>query len=219
MHKIKIALVDDHSLVRNAIAGLIKEYENYEVVLQASNGKEFIELLPFHSQPEIVLLDINMPVMDGYLACAWLRDNFPDVKVLALSMYDKEHAIIRMLRNGARGYLLKDIDPKEFRSALDTLVKTGYYYSGMITGRLIHAINKMDDPRATLQAVSNLTDAEIKFLQLVCTELTYKEIAAELKISTRMVDSMREQLFEKLGVHSRIGLALYAIRNGIISVD
>jgi two-component system, NarL family, invasion response regulator UvrY len=219
MSTIKVALADDHTLVRNALANLISSYEGYEVVLQADNGRQLTEAITYGPVPDMVLLDINMPVMDGYETCLWLRDHYPDTKVLALSMYDKEYSIIRMLRNGARGYILKDIDPKEFKSALDTFIKTGYYYSGIISNRLVHAINKMDDASETIQSMSRLSDMERELLKLICTEMTYKEIADQMKISPRTVDSYREGLFEKLNVRSRVGLVIYAIRNGIVSLD
>jgi DNA-binding NarL/FixJ family response regulator len=133
-------------------------------------------------------------------------------------MYDQEHAIIRMLRNGARGFILKDIDPKEFKQALNTLLQTGYYYSGLVSGKIIHAINNMDKASETMQVLSKLNDPEIRFLKLACTELTYKEIASEMKVTPRTVDGYREELFQKLSVHSRVGLVLFAIRNGLVNI-
>lgn len=219
MNKIKVALADDHALVRNAIANLVTGYDGFETIFQANNGKELVDFVNTTARPEIVLLDINMPVMDGYDTCAWLKENYPDIKVLALSMYDKEHAIIRMLRNGAKGYILKDIDPREFKQALITLQQTGYYYSSIVSGKLIHAINNMDKTYETFQTVSNLNSREIEFLRLACTEMTYKEIAAQMGITPRTIDGYREGLFEKLDVHSRVGLVLFSIKNGIIAVD
>src|SRR6266849_339519 len=139
--KANVALVDDHTLLRNGLANLVRNYSDYAVLFEADNGKEFIKELKPKYLPDIVLLDINMPEMDGYETALWLKKNHPEIKVLALSMYDNENAIIRMLKNGAKGYILKDIDPTEFRLALDALIRKGFYYSEMITGKLIHAVN------------------------------------------------------------------------------
>lgn len=219
MPPVKVALADDHSLVRGAIANLINSYDGYQVVIQADNGRQLIDAIELGEEPDIVLMDLNMPVMDGYTTCSYLRDNYPGIKVLALSMYDKEHCIIRILRNGARGYILKDINPREFKSALDTLLQSGYYYSGIITGKLIHAINKMDNTVDSMQVISRLGAAELQLLQHICTELTYKEIADIMGISPRMVDSYREGLFDKLQARSRVGLAIQAIKYGIVVVE
>lgn len=219
MGVIKIALADDHSLVRNAIVNLIDSYDGYKVIAQADNGQQLLDAVKYGDKPDIVLLDLNMPILDGYATCAQLREHFPDIKVLALSMYDKEHCIIRILRNGARGYILKDINPKEFKSALDTLLHSGYYYSGIITGKLIHAINKMDNTAETMQVISRLALHEMEFLKLICTEMTYKEIADAMKVSPRSVDSYREALFEKMQAKSRVGLAIQAIKYGIVVLD
>src|SRR3954464_407526 len=140
-----VVLVDDHVLLRKGLASLIKTFETYGVLFEADNGKDFISRLKPKSIPDIVLMDINMPEMDGYDAALWLKNNYPDVKVLALSMYDNENAIIRMFKAGAKGYILKDCDPAELKTALDSLVKKGFYYSEMVTGRLIHSINNLDD--------------------------------------------------------------------------
>jgi len=217
--KIKVALVDDHILLRNGLANLVRGFDNYEVLFEANNGTHFIEQLKDDTVPDIVLMDINMPDMDGYETAQWLKKNHPDVKVLALSMYDNENAIIRMLKNGARGYILKDTDPKEFRTALDDLVRKGFYYSELVTGKLIHAVNNLDEPEQNLKNLINLSEREIDFLKLACTEMTYKEIADKMFVSPRTVDGYRDALFEKLNLKTRVGLVMYAIRNGIVTVN
>ena len=133
-------------------------------------------------------------------------------------MYDNENAIIRMMKNGAKGYILKDIDPNEFKHALDSLVRKGFYYSELITGKLIHAVNQLDDHEQTIKTLISLNEREIEFLKLACTEMTYKEIAEKMYLSARTIDGYRDALFEKLGVKSRVGLVLYAFRNNIVNV-
>jgi DNA-binding NarL/FixJ family response regulator len=156
--------------------------------------------------------------MDGYQTARWLKDNYPEVKVLALSMNDDEHAMIRMLKNGARGYVLKDCEPGELRTAIQALITKGYYHSEMVTARLIHSLSQMDEESSTTKQLLGLNDKEILFLKLACTEMTYKEIADQMGLSPRTIDGYRDGLFEKLGIKSRVGLVLFAIKNGIVVV-
>lgn len=215
---ITIALADDHVLLRNGLANLLQDLD-FEVVFQADNGKQFIEKLKTHTPPQVVLMDINMPVMDGYDTTLWLKKNHPDVKVLALSMYNDENAIIRMLKSGAKGYLLKDSSPMELKAAIQSLATKGFYYSELVTGTLIHTINHMDDPEsAVIKDVLGLNERELEMLKLICTELTFKEIAEKMQISPRTVDGYRDILLEKLQCKSRIGLVIFAIKNGIIVI-
>lgn len=210
-----IALVDDHALLRTGLANLLRDL-GYQILCEAKNGSDFIEQLKKSAVPEVVLLDINMPLMDGYETAVWLKRNHPDVRVLALSMYDDEYAIIKMLKNGARGYILKDAEPSELKRAINALLDKGFYHSDLVTGTLIHTINHEND--TDRPNVSGLNAKEIDFLKLVCTEMTYKEIAERLCISPRTVDGYRDDLFEKLGVKSRVGLVLFAIKNGIVKM-
>lgn len=213
-----VAIVDDHILLRNGLANLIRGLETYAVLFEANNGKDFIKQLQPRYLPDIVLLDINMPEMDGYETALWLKRNYPGIKILALSMYDNENAIIRMMKNGAKGYILKDIDPMEFRTALDSLMRKGFYYSELITGKLIHAVNQLDEPEQPFRSLIALNDRELEFMKLACTEMTYKEIADRMYLSVRTIDGYRDTLFEKLDVKSRVGLVLYAIKNGVVSL-
>lgn len=209
-----LALVDDHIMLRDGLAKLLREMD-YQVVCQADNGDDFIEKLKKGPVPDVALLDINMPHKDGYETAVWLRKAHPDVKVLALSMYDDEYAVIKMLKSGARGYILKDADPSELRRAINALLDKGFYHSDLVTGTLIHTINQDGDGPAN---VSGLNAKEIEFLKLVCSEMTYKEIAERMFVSPRTVDGYRDDLFEKLGVKSRVGLVLFAIKNGIVKI-
>jgi DNA-binding NarL/FixJ family response regulator len=215
----KIALVDDHVLLRKALCELIRKFESYDVLLDADNGQHFISKLNPLDLPEIVLMDINMPDMDGYQTALWIKNNYPSIKVLALSMYDHETAVIRMFKAGAKGYILKDADPKDLKDALNSVIVKGFYYSEMITGSLIHSINKLDDEDGHVKELVNLSEREIVFLKLVCTELTYKEIADKMFLSPRTIDGYRDTLFQKLNVKTRVGLVIYAIKNGIVRID
>ncbi|MEI2739017.1 MAG: response regulator transcription factor [Chitinophagaceae bacterium] len=213
----KIALADDHTLLRKGVANLVQNF-GYAVVLESDNGRELTESIAKGNIPDLVLLDINMPEKDGYETSLWLKENYPDIKVLALSMYDDETAIIRMLKNGVRGYILKDAEPAELKTAIESVFNKGFYYSEMVTGRLMRTITDMEDEGNNTRKILNLTERETDFLKLACSEMTYKEIAAEMHLSPRTIDGYRDTLFEKLNIKTRTGLAIYAIKNGIVKI-
>lgn len=213
----KVVLVDDHTLLRNGLSNLVRNL-GYDVLFEADNGNDFLARLNQQDPPDLVLLDINMPGMDGYETARWIKQHQPGIKILALSMYDDEEAIIRMLKNGARGYILKDTEPAELRTAMESILQRGFYYSEMVTGRLIHSINQSGDATAT-GMVHQLNDRETTFLKLAATEMTYKEIAEQMHVSPRTIDGYRDALFEKLELKSRVGLVLFAIRNGIVKLN
>lgn len=220
MQKVSLAIVDDHQLFRDGIAELIEGFGAYEIMIEADSGKDFMNQLGANGRiPEVVLLDINMKEMDGFETATWLKENYPDVKILALSMYENESAIIRMLRLGSRGYILKNIRKQELEQALHSVVTKGYYYTDMITGKLLHAINNIDQNKSGTREIVSLNEREIEFLKLVCTELTYKEISEKMNFSIHTIDGYRNALFEKLNIKNRVGLVLYAIKNKIFLVD
>jgi DNA-binding NarL/FixJ family response regulator len=212
----RIALADDHILLRNGLAGLIKNF-GHEVLFEVNNGEELVKKIRDGEHPDLVLMDINMPVMDGYETAGWLKENCPEIKVLALSMLDDENAIIRMIKNGARGYVLKESEPGELKTAINAVLQKGFYYSEMVTGRLVHSISGIDNGGSS-QQVLQLTDREIEFLKLACTEMTYKEIASQMHLSPRTIDGYRDALFLKLDLKTRTGLVLYSIKNGIVKI-
>ena len=210
----RIALVDDHILLRGALKSLIEKL-GYEVLFEAGDGRDFIQKLDPANLPGVVLLDINMGEgnMDGFETAQWLKKNYPEIRILVLSMNDKEEAIIKMLRYGARGYILKESEASELKIALDAVITRGFHYSDLVTGRLIHSIHSDDDE------VNNLSEREIEFLKLAASEMTYKEIADKMYLSPRTIDGYRDALFEKLDLKSRVGLVLYAIKNGIVNLQ
>lgn len=212
-----IALVDDHTLIRNSVAALIDGFENCKVVLQAANGNDLIQQLKSGVCPDVILLDLSMPELDGFDTAKWLHQYFPETHVLMLTMYNTELALIRLLQCGVKGFLRKDIYPSELKHAIDSVVQTGYYYSHDTTGKLVNLFRKGNQVNSALQK-SSLNDIEITFLKLACTEFTYKEIAIEMKLNPRSVDNLRDTLFTKLDIKSRVGLVMYAIRHGIVII-
>ena len=219
-NNIKIALVDDHSLLRSGLAGLVSNL-GYTVSYECGNGKQLLDKINKDNAPEVILMDISMPEMDGFDTTLWLKENYPLTNVIALSMYDDENSIIRMIRNGAKGYILKDSNPNELKQAIESVIQKGFYYSDLVWGRLIRNIQEKekDDDNNIGNQVLKLSETEIEFLKLVCTEMTYKEIANEMHKSPRTIDGYRDQLFEKLEIKSRVGLVMFAIKNGIVHID
>jgi two-component system invasion response regulator UvrY len=217
---IRLALVDDHNLLRTGLAGVLDKLD-YKVIMESENGRQFIDKLDKENLPDVVLMDINMPEMDGFETTLWLKKNHPLVKVLALSMFDDENSIIRMLKNGARGYILKDSRAAELKAAIEAVVHKGFYYSELVSGSLLHSLHQDgdeddNDNDSDLQKVLKIKPRDIEFLKLVCTELTYKEIAERMFLSPRTIDGYRDDLFQELGVKSRVGLVIFAIKNGIV---
>ncbi len=213
-----IALVDDHVLLRNGLASLMHTFEGYTVLFQADNGKDLIEQLKTQPAPDIVLLDITMPEMNGYETAAWLRKNKPSVKILVLSMMDNESAVITMLKEGARGYILKDSKPAVFKQALDSIRDTGFFMNELVSNKMFNYITHKEKTGDELIPTPSFSDKEIQFMQLACSDLAYKEIAAAMNLSTRTVEGYRDDLLKKLNVESRVGIVLFAIKNGYYSL-
>jgi DNA-binding NarL/FixJ family response regulator len=208
---VRIALVDDHRLFRSGISSLINDFDNYIILFEAGNGEEMIRLINPKIKPQIILLDINMPKMNGIISARWLRDNHPDIKIIVLSMFEDAEKVLTMVRMGVKGYLLKDAEPYEFRDALHKVSEDEVYFPEFVTKHLVDSVD-------TDFNLAKLNIRELEFLKLAASELTYKEIARQMNISSRTVDGYRDQLFEKLQIKSRIGLVLYAIKHKLIDL-
>jgi DNA-binding NarL/FixJ family response regulator len=208
-----IAIADDHLLIAKAITSIIEQFRNYEVLFECENGKVLIEKFKLKKNiPDIVLLDISMPVMDGFETAVWIRENHPEVLVMALTMQGDDESLIKMIKSGAKGYLHKNVHPAELQKALDSLAQKGFYYPDWATSRVLHSISSGNDEQHTGILLS---EREKEFLQYACTELTYREIGEKMFCSARTVESYRDSLFEKLGVKTRVALALYAVKIGL----
>lgn len=208
-----IVIVDDHILIAKAIASIINEHSQYKVLYEVANGKMLQEkfINPKHI-PDVILLDISMPIMDGFETALWLKENYPEILILSLSMQDDDESLIKMIKCGAKGYLLKNVEPKELIQALDELISKGHYFPQWATSKVFASIGLESAFAAELKL--KITDREKEFLGFVCTELTYKEISEKMFCSPRTVEGYRDALFEKLGLKSRVGLAMYAIKHG-----
>ena len=209
--KIAIAIVDDHTLFRSGLASLIVDFDEIKVAFEAKNGVDFQDKLKKSAQVDVVLMDINMPIMDGYVTTRWIKANHPEINVLALSMFEDEQATINMLKAGAGGYLLKESKPAELLLAIKTIKEKGFYINDLVSGRLLVSL-KGGESKAVF------SERELAFLQFCSTELTYKEIASKMNVSPRTVDNYRESLFAKLNIKSRTGLVVYGIKNNLINI-
>lgn len=214
---IKLALVDDHILLRNGLADLLQS-KGFEITLQADNGSVLVNTLSAENMPQLILMDINMPLMDGFETTKWLTKHYPDIKVIALSMYDNETNIIKMIRAGARGYVLKYADVNELINAINAIAQSGYYYSDTVNYKLLNTITATKDKDAEKDDEVELSQKEITFLKLCCTELSYKDIAEEMYLSPKTVENYREALCAKLNIHTRVGLAMYAVKHKLVQL-
>jgi len=215
MEKIKVTIVDDHNLFREGICELIGRFEGYQVLNQFGGGKEFMKAIQAGEIPDLVILDIQMPGMDGEEVARWLKQNRPEVKILSLTMHDDEYNILRMIKAGARGYVLKSAEPNELNLALNQVVHHNYYHSELVANALMQNLTKKEEAQTPQLS---LLKKDIEFLQLICSELTYKEIADRLQVSIRTVDGYRESLFERCQAKSRVGLAIFAIKNNLVKI-
>ena len=212
---IKVAMADDHLLLRNALAVLIDGFGDCKVIYDSGTGKGLTEKIIAGPVPDVVILDLSMPDMDGFETAEWMQKHFPQIHVLMLTMYDSELSLIRLLQIGVKGFLKKDIHPDELKFAIHSVTQSGYYYSNHTTGKLVNLFRNKADGFNKIQKAM-LADDEIQFLRFVCSDLTYKEIAQKMQLNPRSIDTLRDQLFVKLDVKSRVGLAMVAIRHGIM---
>ena len=199
-----VALVDDHILVAEAITAVINTFNNFCVTCKCKNGREFLDLIKSSGKiPDIVLLDLNMPVLNGYKTMKILQSKYPEIPILILSSSYEHEDIDYILRLGARGCLNKKIDKKILEKALKDVVRKGFYRN---TCSELYG-------RKPIDSKIKLKNRELEFIKYACTELTYKEIAKKMFISPRTVDGIRDSLYTKLALKNRIGLVIYAIRH------
>ncbi|KAA2215443.1 response regulator transcription factor [Chryseobacterium sediminis] len=209
--KKSIVIVDDHILIAKALEGIIGNFNEFEVIYVCENGKDLIQKIEEgNTIPDIILLDISMPIMDGFETAAWLTKNHPDIKIMALSMQGDDNSVIKMIKSGAKGYLLKNTHPRDLETALTRLNSDGFFYPDWASKIIFSNLNKETEAEIAVR----ISDREKEFLKYTVTELSYKEIADRMCCSPRTVESYRDQLCEKLDLKTRVGLAVFAIKNG-----
>lgn len=211
MIKYSVVIVDDHTLLSQAIAAMVNTFSKFKVLYTCKNGQELIDKFSSSAKfiPDVVLMDINMPIMNGIETTEWITKNHQDVNVMALSVEDEETTILKMLKVGAIGYLLKDTEKAVLESALVEIVENGFYHTKSVTNLLMRSLS--GNGKEEIQ----LNDRQVTFMKHACSELTYKEIADKMCLSPKTIDGYRDVLFTKLNVKNRVGLVMYALKNKI----
>lgn len=208
MKKQNVVIVDDQVLLAQALATMVNSFENFHVVGLAKHGKDLIEQLEnHHVKPDLILMDVNMPFINGIDATTWLTENRPKIKVLALSVEHEDSTIIKMLKAGAKGYILKDSEKDILKLAMTQIIEIGFYHSNQITRLFLDSIGE----RKSFN--QGLKENEIEFMKLVCSGDTYKEIADKMHLSPKTIDGYRDNLFSKLQLKNRTELVIYAIKH------
>ncbi len=210
--KVSLAFADDHTMLRKGLVRLIQLLGSYHIIFEADNGEEVITALKKNLIPDILILDVNMGGKDGLQVAQWLNSHYPQVKILVLSMYSDETTILKMIQAGAHGYITKNDEPERLHEAIQVLWNTGSYIPDSISKKIISGLQRnvlKDQPQV------DLTENELKFLKLLCKQLTYQEIAAQMYLSPKSMDDYRKRLTRKLGVKGKSGLIVYAMEHNI----
>jgi len=215
MSKIKIAIADDYKIFRDGLKVGLSADDNLEVMLEADNGEELLKGLENNS-PDVIIMDLKMPIMDGMEATKEVRKKFPSIKVLVVSMYEDDKFIIHLMENGANGYLLKNAEPDEIRRSIYSVHENGYYFNDLVNKALLKKLVLKNNLKPSFNQNIDLTEREQEVLKMICEEKTAAEIAKEIFLSPRSVEGIRQRLIEKIGVRNTAGLVMFAVKNGIV---
>ena len=215
MKKIRIAIADDYKIFRDGLkVGLLND-DNLEVVLEADNGEELLQGFQTNL-PDVVIMDLKMPIMDGMEATKIIKKKFPTVKVLVVTMYEDDKFIIHLMENGANGYLLKNTSAEEITKSIYDVHENGYYFNDVVNKALLKKLVLKGNLKPSFNQNVEFTERELEVLKLICAEKTAAEIGKEIFLSPRSVEGIRQRLIEKVGVRNTAGLVMFAIKNGII---
>jgi DNA-binding NarL/FixJ family response regulator len=215
MDTINVAIADDHKIFRKGVILSLKAYHNIKFVLEAENGEELIQGVE-KANPDIVLLDLKMPVKDGIETTKYLNKHFPAIRILILTMYEDERFVGHLMDSGANGYLLKSTDPEEIKQGIMDVMRTGFYLNNFVNRVLIKKNYARQKFNPNLNSEVVISDKEKEVLSLVCLEYTAQEIAAKMDISARTVEAIKDRLMERFGVKNSVGLVFFAMKNGLI---
>jgi two-component system, NarL family, response regulator DegU len=215
--KIRIAIADDHTIFRRGMVSLLQNNDDFEVVLQAANGQELIDNIEA-TQPQVIFMDLQMPVLDGMKATKQIKTDFPHIKIIVISMHDEAQFVIHLMELGANGYLLKDADPDEVENAVYTVNNEDYYYGAFLLkvmhNRMVNKPTKKVIPNFAMQI--ELSEREVEVLQHICEGTTAAQIAEKINLSSRTVEGHKNRIMEKTGTKNIAGLVAWAVRNGVV---
>lgn len=214
MNPIQYIITDDHKIFRQGLRLALNNYPNLNFAGEAANGLELLALLA-QQKPDVILLDLKMPEMDGREVLKEIRTKYPEIKILILTMYEEERFILQLIEEGANGYLLKNAEPDEINMAMQTVTETDYYFNDLVSSAMLRNMMQKTKIASRVKTGVKLTDKEEEVLRLICAEQTAAEIAKEIFLSQRTVEGIRSLLLEKTGARNTAGLVLYAIKNGI----
>jgi len=217
MEKIRLGIADDHKIFRNGLKATLEDNPDFDLIVEASNGKQLIAQLATQV-PDVILMDIKMPEMDGIQTTAHVKQHYPGIKVLALSMFNEDKYIVDMMKAGASGYLLKNAEPEEIIEAISTVYHKDYYFNEHLSVTLIKQLAGNSQSGNTALSLTDFNEREIEVLRLVCQECSNQEIADKIFLSVRTVEGYRARLFEKTRSKNLVGLVIFAVKTGIISV-
>lgn len=215
MGPIKVAIADDHKIFRKGVILSLRPFTNIKFVLEAENGDELLNGLP-STEPDVVLMDLRMPGKDGIEATKAISKQFPQIKVLVLSMYEDERFVYHLMENGANGYLLKNSEPNEIRRAIMEVFEKGYYLNNFVNRILLKKSHSRQKVVPSLNSEITLSDKEKDVLRFICMEFTAAEIAQKMEISPRTVEAIKDRLMERFGSKNTAGLVFFAVKNNLI---
>jgi len=215
MSKIKIAIADDYKIYRDGLKVGLSSDENLEVMMEADNGEELMKALE-STNPDVILMDLKMPIMDGMEATIAVRKKYPAIKVLVVTMYEDDKFIIHLMENGANGYLLKNTEPDEIIKSIYAVYENGYYFNDVVNKALLKKLVLKNNLKPSFNQNVELTERELEVLKLICAEKTAAEIAKEIFLSPRSVEGIRQRLIEKIGVRNTAGLVMFAVKNNMV---
>lgn len=215
MSKIKIVIADDYKIYREGLKVGLSADADLEVISEADNGEDLLKALETIT-PDVIIMDLKMPIMDGMEATKIVRKKYPNMKVLVVSMYEDDKFIIHLMENGANGYLLKNAEPDEIRRSIYAVHENGYYFNDLVNKALLKKLVLKNNLKPSFNQNIDLTEREQEVLKMICEEKTAAEIAKEIFLSPRSVEGIRQRLIEKIGVRNTAGLVMFAVKNGIV---
>ena len=213
---IKIAIADDYKIYRDGLKVGLAADPNMEVVLEADNGEELLKGIET-TKPDIIIMDLKMPVMDGMEATKEIKKKYGSIKILVVTMYEDDKFIIHLMENGANGYLLKNAESEEIIKSIYAVYENGYYFNDLVNKALLKKIVHKNICKPSFKENIEFTERELEVLKLICEEKTAAEIGQEIFLSPRSVEGIRQRLIEKVGVRNTAGLVMFAVKNGVVN--